>query len=95
MDELAKVWINGHLLGGRPDGYASFVLDLTPHLKSGAPNLIAVRVDNSEQPSSRWYTGSGIYRRVHLTVVDRLHVTLWGVRVTTPEVPKPMSSARS
>lgn len=81
----SDVWINGVHLGHRPYGYSSFAYDVTKHLRSGI-NVVAVRVDNSEQPNSRWYTGSGIYRHVWLTVVNPLHVGHWGVYVTTPRV---------
>ncbi len=77
------VWINGVHLGRRPYGYVSFSYDVTTHIVPGT-NVVAVRVDNSRQPNSRWYTGSGIYRHVWLTVVDRLHVGHWGTYVTTP-----------
>jgi beta-galactosidase len=79
----ADVWVNGVLLGRRPYGYSSFAYDVTRHLVNGV-NVVAVRVDNSRQPNSRWYTGSGIYRHVWLTLVDRLHVGHWGTYVTTP-----------
>jgi beta-galactosidase len=79
----SDVWINGVHLGRRPYGYVSFAYDITRHLVPGI-NLVAVRVDNSRQPNSRWYSGSGIYRHVWLTVVDRLHVAHWGTYVTTP-----------
>lgn len=82
----SEVWINGHYFGKRPYGYISFGYDLTPHLNHGGDNVIAVRVDNSLQPASRWYTGSGIYRHVWLTVTDKLHVVHWGTQVSTPEV---------
>lgn len=82
----SQVWINGHLLGRRPYGYSSFQYDLTLHLNHDGANLLAVRVNNSAQPNSRWYTGSGIYRNVRLVVTDALHVAHWGVSVTTPEV---------
>ncbi len=84
----SKVWINGQLLGERPNGYISFRYDLTPYMKSGEKNVIAVRVDNSEQPNSRWYSGSGIYRNVWLTIANPLHVAHWGTFVTTPAVTK-------
>jgi beta-galactosidase len=83
--ENSDVWVNGHHLGNRPFGYISFHYDLTPHLVSGE-NVVAVRVDNSHQPNSRWYSGSGIYRHVWLTVTDPLHVGQWGTYVTTPEI---------
>ena len=81
----SDVWINGQHVGHRPYGYVSFYYDITPHLKAGE-NVIAVRVDNSRQPNSRWYSGSGIYRHVWLTMTDPLHVAQWGTFVTTPEV---------
>ena len=63
----SEVWINGHFLGIRPYGYSSFYYELTPYLNpEGENNLIAVKVNTSEQPNSRWYTGSGIYRHVWL-----------------------------
>ena len=83
----SEVWINGHYLGKRPYGYISFVYELTPHLVYGnKPNVLAVKVDNSQQPNSRWYSGSGIYRNVWLTTLDPVHVEHWGTYVTTPEV---------
>lgn len=82
----SKVWINGHLLGERPNGYISFRYDLTPYIKVGERNVIAVRVDNSKQPNSRWYSGSGIYRNVWLVTTNALHVDHWGTYVTTPTV---------
>ncbi|MBK8089796.1 MAG: glycoside hydrolase family 2 protein [Chitinophagaceae bacterium] len=66
----SEVWINGHFLGKRPNGYISFSYDLTPYLNYGKTNVIAVKVDNSQQPDSRWYSGSGIYRDVKLIVVN-------------------------
>lgn len=80
------VYLNGDSIGFWPYGYSSFRFDLTPYLKFDAPNVIAVKVDNSQQPNSRWYSGSGIYRNVWLTVVDPVHVDHWGTYVTTPEV---------
>lgn len=77
----AKVWINGQLLGQRPYGYSSFRYDLTPHLKFGARNVVAVRVDNSDQPNSRWYSGCGIYRHVWLVKAEKIHVAHWGTHV--------------
>lgn len=83
----SQVWINGHLVGGRPYGYTSFECDLTPHLKFGSEeNVIAVRVDHSRYADSRWYTGSGIYRHVRLRITDKLRIAHWGTYVTTPEV---------
>ncbi len=81
-----EVWVNGHHLGKRPYGYLGFEYDLTPHLNFGGRNVIAVRVDDSRQPSGRWYTGTGIYRNVWLKHTDPVHVAHWGTYVTTPEV---------
>jgi beta-galactosidase len=83
----SEVWINGQSLGKRPYGYSSFRYELTPHLHYGtARNVIAVRVDNSQQPNSRWYSGSGIYRHVRLVTTDLVHVDQWGTYITTPVV---------
>jgi len=82
----SKVWINGHLLGERPYGYSSFSYDLTPYIKIDTDNVVAVRVDNSQQPNSRWYSGSGIYRNVRLVLTHAVHVDQWGTYVTTPQV---------
>lgn len=83
----SEVWINGHYLGKRPNGYITFEYNLTPFLNfNNQDNEILVKVDNSEQPNSRWYSGSGIYRNVWLKTLDKLHVDLWGTFITTPEV---------
>ncbi|MCD0469960.1 glycoside hydrolase family 2 TIM barrel-domain containing protein [Flavobacterium sp. JAS] len=82
----SEVFINGKSLGIYPYGYSSFSYDLTPYLNFGKENVIAVRVDNSQQMNSRWYSGSGIYRHVWMMVTDPVHVTNWGVAVSTPEV---------
>ena len=78
----SDVWINGVHLGRRPYGYISFAYDVTSHLVPGI-NVVAVRVDNSRQPNSRYYSGSGIYRHVWLTRVDALHIGHWGTSITT------------
>lgn len=82
----SEVWINGHYLGKRPNGYISFSYELTPYLKFGKPNHLAVKVDNSAQPNSRWYSGSGIYRNVWLTTVNKTHFIKWGTFITTPRI---------
>src|SRR5262249_52190950 len=83
----SEVWINGHYLGKRPNGYISFAYELTPHLiYGGGPKVIAVKVGNSQQPNSRWVSGSGIYRNVLLTALDAGHGAKWGTYVTTPQV---------
>lgn len=78
----STVFINGHELGTRPYGYASFSYDLTPYLKTDGENIIAVRVDNAEQPNSRWYSGCGIYRNVWLRTLNDIHIPLWGQQIT-------------
>ncbi len=91
----STVWINGHKLGTRPYGYVSFRYDLTPYLHYGdEENVVAVRVDNSRQPASRWYSGSGIYRNVWLVMTDPLHIDHWGVYVTTPEITEEKAKVR-
>lgn len=74
----SEVYLNGHLLGKRPNGYVSFLYDLTPYLKEG-DNVLAVRVDHSRYADSRWYTGSGIYRDVWLVSAPETHFAQWGV----------------
>jgi beta-galactosidase len=81
----SQVWINGTSLGTRPYGYSTFEYDLTPYVKFDANNVIAVRVNN-DQPNSRWYSGSGIYRNVWLTVLNPTHVAYNGGFITTPSV---------
>jgi beta-galactosidase len=81
----ATVYLNGHKLGTHPYGYTAFTFDLTPELNFIGKNVLAVRVDNSAQPNSRWYSGSGIYRHVRVIVTDPVRVAHWGVFVTTPE----------
>lgn len=82
----SEVFINGVSLGVRPYGYISFSYDLTPYLKWDEPNVLAVRVDNAEQPNSRWYSGCGIYRNVWLSKTGPIHVGGWGTYVTTSSV---------
>lgn len=74
----SEVYLNGHLLGKRPNGYVSFMYDLTPYLKPGN-NVLAVRIDHSRYADSRWYTGSGIYRDVWMVSASDVHFALWGV----------------
>ena len=83
----SEVFINGHSLGVRPNGYISFRYDLTSFLKYGnEKNVIAVKVDNSKQPNSRWYSGSGIYRNVWLVKTGSTYVENWGTYINTPSV---------
>ena len=84
--QKSDVWINGHHLGFRPNGYISFRYELTPYLNFGGKNTIAVKVDNSVQPNSRWYSGSGIYRNVWLVTTNKIAIDHWGTYVTTPKV---------
>jgi beta-galactosidase len=82
----SDVWINGTSLGNHPFGYTSFEYDLTPYLHYGnTANVLAVRINN-QQPSSRWYPGSGIYRNVWLTKLNPVHVAYCGLFVTTPVI---------
>ena len=85
IHQNSDVWVNGTHVGHRPYGYVSFMYDVTDHVADGR-NVVAVRVDNSRQPNSRWYTGSGIYRHVWLTTVGPAHIAHHGTFVTTPEV---------
>lgn len=82
----SEVWINGHYLGKRPNGFVAFEYDLSSYLNIGGKNLIAVKVDHSEFADSRWYTGSGIYRDVHLIVKDPVYVQPSDIAFSTPEV---------
>ena len=85
--DYSEIWINGQFVGGRPYGFSSFQLDLTPFVKFGSDdNLVAVRVDHSRFADSRFYTGSGIYRNVRLVITDKLRIAHWGVSVTTPKI---------
>ena len=83
----STVYINGHKLGTRPYGYSTFEYDLTPYINKKGDNVIAVKVDNSDQPNSRWYSGCGIYRHVWLTKnMKSAYIPQWGQYVsTTPQ----------
>jgi beta-galactosidase len=83
----AIVWVNGKLVGGWPYGYASWRVDLTPHLVPGGANQIAIRLDNPNH-SARWYPGGGLYRNVWLTKTNTVHVGQSGTYITTPQVSK-------
>lgn len=83
----SEVWCNAHFIGKRPYGYSSFTYRLTPYLRTdGQPNVLAVRVDHTKFADSRWYTGSGIYRKVFLRITDPVHVKQDGTFVTTPRI---------
>jgi beta-galactosidase len=89
-----EVFINGNSLGLRPNGYVSYYYDLSPYIKYGKKNIVAVRVDHSESSDSRWYTGSGIYRDVHLIYTNPVHIDHWGIYFTTPVVTDKQAIAR-
>ena len=72
--QRADVWINGHLLGRHNNGYVSFKYDVTRYLNKAGNNVIVLRVDNLAQPNSRWYTGSGIYRKVWLDISSQTFI---------------------
>jgi len=80
------VYLNGKKLGVHPYAYTSFRFDITSLLDPAAKNVLAVRVDDSLQPASRWYSGSGIYRHVRVVVTEPIHIAPWGVFVSTPDV---------
>ncbi|MDD4991764.1 MAG: glycoside hydrolase family 2 TIM barrel-domain containing protein [Paludibacter sp.] len=82
----SEVFVNGKSVGVHPYGYTSFNYDLTPFIRVGEKNVIAVRVDNSQQINCRWYSGSGIYRHVWLNVTEPVHIAHWGVTISTPQV---------
>ncbi len=77
----SEVFVNGQSVGQRPNGYISFMYDVTPYIKYGEDNTLAVKVDHSQSADSRWYTGSGIYRNVWLVYANPIHIAQWGVYV--------------
>ncbi|MBR0533800.1 MAG: DUF4982 domain-containing protein [Bacteroidales bacterium] len=87
IQHQSDVYINGHHLGFHPYGYTSIVYDLTPYLKYGQKNVIAVRANTTGQ-RPRWYAGAGIYRHVTLDVTSQIHVDTYGTYITFPEVSK-------
>lgn len=89
----AEVWLNGHYLGTWPYGYTSFRMELTPHLKYGEPNVVAVKL-NTEKWDSRWYPGAGIYRHVWMVKTNSVHVAQWGSYITTPEITDKSASVK-
>ncbi|WP_221391237.1 sugar-binding domain-containing protein [Dyadobacter sp. NIV53] len=82
----SEVWINGHYLGKRPSGYIAFEYDLTPWIRFGKENIIAVKSDHTDLTDSGWYTGSGIFRNVHLIYTHPVHIRKWGVFAATSKV---------
>lgn len=87
----SEVFVNGQSVGNRPNGYISFMYDITPYITYGKDNAIAVKVDHSQSADSRWYTGSGIYRDVWLVYANPTHIAQWGV-YAYPVVEKQQSS---
>ena len=81
----STVYVNGQEVGHRPYGYSSFEYDITPYVREG-DNVVAVRVNNSDQPNSRWYSGCGIYRHVWFTTTSPVHVAHWGVNASSSVV---------
>ena len=81
----AKVWVNGHFVGEHPYGYIGFEVDMTPYLRLGEDNVVAVKLTPRDL-SSRWYPGAGLYRNVWLRVDEPVHIAQWGIYITTPTV---------
>jgi beta-galactosidase len=90
----STVWINGHLLGHRPNGFIAFQYELSKYLNFKGPNVISVKVDHTQFADSRWYTGSGIYRNVYLIAKAPLHIKKWGVEFTTSGVTTASAQAK-
>ncbi|MDR1331840.1 MAG: DUF4982 domain-containing protein [Tannerella sp.] len=82
----SDVYVNGKHVGFHPYGYTGFEYDITPHIAFGEENVVAVRVDHSDSPTSRWYSGSGIYRHVRLKALGPVHVANWGTYVTASRI---------
>ena len=89
----AKIWLNGVLVGQRPNGYIGFSVDLSNHLNYGGENLISVQL-TPEDLSSRWYPGAGIYRNTWLEINNPVHVAKWGTFITTPEITREAASVK-
>ncbi|QZO76160.1 beta-N-acetylglucosaminidase domain-containing protein [Helcococcus kunzii] len=81
----STVYVNGHKVGTHPYGYTPFSFDITKYIVPGETNVLAVKVDQ-QFPSSRWYSGSGIFRSVNLEVQNKLHIKEYGVSITTPKI---------
>ena len=90
----ADVYLNGQHLGFHPYGYTSFYYDLTPHLHPDGHNVLAVRVDDSTLPDSRFFTGAGIYRHTWLSIMAPCHIAHWGAHACTPRI-GPDSASRT
>ncbi|UOQ50435.1 DUF4982 domain-containing protein [Gracilibacillus caseinilyticus] len=90
----AQVWCNSHYLGKRPFGYSSFTYDISDFVSADSTNVISVKVHHKDIADSRWFTGSGIYRHVHLTITNDIHIGQYGVFVTTPDVSAEKATVR-
>lgn len=85
--QKAEVFVNGQKAGQHAYGYTPFTVDITQYLyKDKRDNEVVVKVDNSEQPNCRWYSGSGIYRHVWLVTKKQRYIDEWSVKVTTPDI---------
>lgn len=89
----ARIYVNGEEVGYWPYGYNAFYFDITEQLKVGEVNELAVRLEN-EPDSSRWYPGAGLYRNVHLIITEEVHIPMWGVQVTTPNISEECATIR-
>lgn len=89
----SEVWINGHYLGKRPNGFIPFQYDLSQYLHFSGKNIIAVKADHTEFADSRWYTGSGIYRNVYLIAANPVNIDMWGMSFSTPEITSEKATA--
>ena len=82
----SRIWCNSYYLGERPNGYTSFTYDITSQFRFDAPTVISVRVDHSDLSDSRWFTGSGITRKVTLRIEEAVHPVVDGIFFSTPQV---------
>jgi beta-galactosidase/beta-glucuronidase len=82
----STVWLNGHYIGNRPNGFIAFEYELTKYLNYNGKNILTIKVDHSDFADSRWYTGSGIYRNVYLKVEEPIHIINWGVQFSAANV---------
>ncbi len=82
----STVWLNGHYIGNRPNGFIAFEYELTKYLNYNGKNTLTVKVDHSDFADSRWYTGSGIYRNVYLKVKEPVHIANWGVQFSAKNI---------
>jgi len=82
----STVWLNGHYLGNRPNGFIAFQYDMTAFIKPNQPNVLVVKADHTAFADSRWYTGSGIYRNVYLIAKEPVHIENWGVQLIPSSV---------